>query len=122
MVCAFGRLHIEMAALKTTCDWLQGRDCVQALVQAEIAVTVESFLRVVHVARTRISHQITVAALHILQHRAYDCYCQREFVDSNESNLSDFEDGCQQRAMEIPQFQYWATFFDKHLIHTVHVP
>ena len=30
-------LHIEMAALKTIGDWLQGSAWVQALVQADIA-------------------------------------------------------------------------------------
>ncbi len=95
----FGGLHIEMATLKTIGDWLQGIDWIQALVQAEISVkAAESFLRSEHVARTRSAHQITAAALYILQHRSYDCYCQREFVDSDESNLPDVEYCCQQRA------------------------
>ena len=36
-VLMLGGLHIEMAALKTICDWLQGSRWVQALVQADIA-------------------------------------------------------------------------------------
>lgn len=47
-----------------------------ALVQANItsAGTVDSFLRAAHVARTRNAHQVTAAALYILQHRAYNDY------------------------------------------------
>ncbi len=115
MVVMLGGLHIEMAALKTISDWLQGSDWIHILVQAEIAVTAESFLRVVHVARSRRAHQITAAALYIRQHRAYDCYCQSEFVNSDESNVPDFEDLCQQRAMKIPKFHYWATLLDLEL-------
>ncbi len=112
MVVTVGGLHIEMAALKTIGDWLQGSDWIHILVQAEIAVRAESFLRVVHIARSRRAHQITAAALYILQHRSYDCYCRREFVESDESSLPDVEYCCQQRATEIPQFQYWATLLE----------
>ena len=74
MVVMFGGLHIEMAALKTLGDWLRGSAWVQALVQTEIATpgTADSFLRAAHGTRTRIAHQITATALHILQHRAYE--------------------------------------------------
>ena len=63
-----------MAALKTLGDWLKGSGWVQALVQAEITTpgAVDSFLKAVHVSRTRRAHQVTVDALHILKHRAYD--------------------------------------------------
>ena len=46
-VVLFGGLHIEMAALKTLGNWLQGSGWVQALVEAEIASagTADSFLR-----------------------------------------------------------------------------
>jgi len=62
----FGGLHIEMAAVKTLADWLDGSGWVQALVHAEITTpgTAESFLRASHVTRTRRAHQATAAALH----------------------------------------------------------
>jgi hypothetical protein len=93
----FGDLHIEMAALKTLGDWLQGSVWVSALVQAEITTpgTADSFLRAIHMARTRRVHQITVAALYILQHHAYDCYCLME-ADGAE-RLLDFQHWCDQR-------------------------
>ena len=52
---------------KTLGDWLKESGWVQALVQTEIATTgtAESFLRAVHVARTRSAHQVTVTALYI---------------------------------------------------------
>ena len=75
-VLMLGGLHIEMAALKTIGDWLQGSGWAQALVQADIATvgTADSLHRATHVMRTRKAHQITAAALYILQHHAYDHY------------------------------------------------
>ena len=68
-VIILGGLHIEMAALKTAGDWLQGSGWTKALVQAEIATAgiADSFLRASHVGRTKYAHQVTAAALHILQ-------------------------------------------------------
>ena len=60
-----------------------------------------------HVMRTRKVHQITVAALHILQHRAYDHYnltCSKV----GQTPL-DYEAWCDKRKHNCPQFQYWAT-------------
>ena len=63
IVVMFGKLHIEMAALRTLGNWLQGSGWVQALAQAKIATagTAESFLRASHVLRTRRAHQVTAA-------------------------------------------------------------
>ena len=76
-VIMFGGLHIEMAALKTVGDWLKGSGWVQALVQAGITTvgTADSFIHAAHVTRTRRAHQVTLAALYILKHHAYDSYC-----------------------------------------------
>ena len=78
-----GGLHIEMTALKTLGDWLQGSGWIQALVQAEIttAGTAYSFLRAAHVTRTRRAHQVTAAALYILQRRAYGQYSTTNTAD-----------------------------------------
>ena len=72
----FGGLHIEMAALKTVGDWLESSGWAEALVQAEIATvgTADSLHKASHVMRTKKAHQITAAALYILQHSAYDHY------------------------------------------------
>ena len=73
-VVMFGGLHIEMAAMRTLGDWLQGSGWVEALVQAEIttASTADSFLRAAHVARTRPANQVTAAAMYTMQYRAYN--------------------------------------------------
>lgn len=94
----FGGLHIEMAALKTIGDWLQGSGWVQALVQAEIATTgtADSLLRVAHVMRTRRAHQITSAALYILQQRAYNHY------SVNVESPVGFDAWCDQRKQDCP--------------------
>lgn len=121
IVVMFGGLHIEMAALKTLGDWLQGSGWVQALVQAEIATagTADSFLRASHVLRTRRAHQVTAAALYILQHHAYNHYCLGETRDAED--LPAFEDWCRQRRDNIPQFRYWATVLELELLVLVYV-
>ena len=62
------------------------RDWMNALVQAKITMPgiARSFLRAVHVAHTKRAHEVTAAALYILQHRAYDHYCLQA-VDNAES-------------------------------------
>ncbi|KAL8614538.1 hypothetical protein ACOMHN_066368 [Nucella lapillus] len=110
----FGGLHIEMAALRTLGDWLQG----SGWVQAEIA-TAYSFLRASHVLRTRRAHQVTAAALYILQHRAYKHYCLGETRDAED--LPEFEDWFCQRGKYIPQFHYWATVLELELLVQVYV-
>ena len=114
-VVMLGGLHTEMAALKTAGDWLQDSGWTQALVQAEIASagTADSFLRAAHVSRTRRAHQVTVAALHILQHRAYDIYNER--ATARDEEPLEFEAWCDQRAAACPQFQYWATVLNLEL-------
>jgi len=121
IVVMFGGLHIEMAALRTLGDWLQGSGWVEALVQAEIATagTADSFLRASHVLHTRRAHQVTAAALYILQHRTYNDYCLEETRDAED--LPEFKDWCRQRREDNPQFHYWATVLELELLVLVYV-
>lgn len=61
----FGGLHIEMAALKTLGNLLEGSGWTGALVQAGITTpgTADSFLNASHVTRTRRAHQVTASSL-----------------------------------------------------------
>ena len=121
LVVMFGGLHIEMTALNTVGDWLQGSGWTQALVQAEIttAGTADSFLRAAHVTRTRRAHQITAAALYILQRRAYDQYSTTNTED--DEHPGSFEDWCSQREQMYPQFQYWTTVLALELSTLIYV-
>ncbi len=120
-VVMLGGLHIEMSALKAVGDWLKGSGWVQALVQAEIATagTAESFLHAAHVTRTRRAHQVTAAALYMLQHHAYSNYCQSCTRDGHP--VIAFKEWCQQREQVCPQFQYWATVMELKLCILVYV-
>ena len=66
-------LHIEMALWSLCGDLLDASGWTTALTEAGIASsgTSDSFLRVAHLTKTRRAHQITVVALHKLQHVAY---------------------------------------------------
>ena len=59
------------------------------------------------------AHQISAAALYILQHRAYDRYYLRESEDAED--MPEFEDWCHQRE-DIPQFQYRTTMLELELL------
>ena len=74
LVVMFSGLPIEMAAQKLG-DWLPGSGWVNALVQAQITTpgTTDSFLRAPHVGCTKRAHQVTAAALYILQHLSTSC-------------------------------------------------
>ena len=62
-------LHIEMAAFKALGGWLDGSGWTDRLVQAGVAKVgmADSFLKASHITRTRHAHQVTAAALFILQ-------------------------------------------------------
>ena len=96
-IVVFGGLHIEIAALGNLPDWLQGSGRVEALVQAEITTTgtADSFLRAAHVARIRRAHQVTAAALYILQYRANN-NCDTDTEDEP------FMNGAQRGKRELP--------------------
>ena len=100
-------------------NWLQGSGWVEAPLQADISSpgTADSFLKAAHVSRTRRAHQITAAALNVLQRRAYDNYCQTQTDQVPQA----FEAWCTQRATNIPQFQYWSTVPELELLVLVFV-
>ena len=102
-----GGLHIEMAAFKTLGYWLEGSGWTDAIINAGIATSgvADSLIKVAHLSRTRHAYQITAAALHILQHQAYDMYLQN--VPNAEEHLL-FTDWCEKMSVEQPQFMYWS--------------
>ena len=116
----FGGLHIEMAAFKTIGDLLDGSGGVGALVQSNVATpgTADSFLRVVHVSRTRRGHQITACSLYLLLKKAYLEYCNSLGEEQNSSSL---EDWCSNRAELYPQFKFWLLILQMELAVMVYV-
>ncbi|KAG1664759.1 Flotillin-1 [Nymphon striatum] len=88
-------------------------------IRLETAGSADSFIRASHVLRTRRAHQVTAAALYILQHRAYSHYCLGQTRDAKD--LSEFESWCCQRGKDIPQFHYWATMLELELLLLVYV-
>ena len=116
-VILLGGLHIEMAALTTPGDFLDGSGWTHALTQADLATAgkAESFLKTSHVKRTRHAHQVTASALSILLHNAYDTYvCE-------ESEPMPFDEWCTERIEASPQFQYWLIVMQLELLVLVYV-
>ena len=116
-VILLGGLHIEMAALTTPGDFLDGSGWTHALTQADLATAgkAESFLKTSHVKRTRHAHQVTASALSILLHNAYDTYvCE-------ESEPMPFDEWCTERVEASPQFQYWLIVMQMELLVLVYV-
>ena len=99
----------RVVALKTIGDWLESSGWAQALVQAEIATAgiADSLHKTSHVMCTRKNHQITAAALYILQHHAYENYSLTCLKDGQ--TQMEFEAWCDERKQNFPQFWYWAT-------------
>ena len=109
-----GGLHIEMTAFKVIGDWLDGSGWTTAIFNAGIATSgvADSMLKATHVTRTRHAHQITAAALSIMQHDAYDRY--KETLLAGE-NLLNFTDWCGKMTAEQPQFKYWSVVLEIEL-------
>ena len=110
----FGGLHIEMAALKTLGDLLDGSGWTGSLIQAGVATsgTADSFLRASHMTRTRRAHQITASSLYILLQKAYTEYSNA--LDEGH-NMMSVEDWCTERASSCPQFHFWSIILQLEL-------
>ena len=68
-----GGLHIEMSAMRLLENLLRGSGWTHLLVAANVtsAGIADSLLKCAHVTRSRLAHEITAAALYILQQRAF---------------------------------------------------
>ena len=102
-VVMLGGLHYEVAALKTICDWLQGSEWTQALVQANITTVgkADSLSRATQVVPTKRHIKLLLFSLYIcnmtntilLVHKKWDF----------------FEVWYLMRKQCCPQFHYWKT-------------
>ncbi len=94
-----GGLHTEMALWKTLGDILEGSGWTTALTDAEVSSTgtAASFLKCVHLTRTRHAHQVTVLTLQKLQHEAF---MQSGCDESGEAWVSKM---CERS----PRFKFW---------------
>ena len=108
-----GGLHIELAALKTLGDLLEGSGWTGALVTAKVASpgTADSFLKAAHITRTRRAHQITASSLYILLQRAYTEYC-REYQGDE---LMEMDVWCADQVAACPHFLFWYTILHLEL-------
>ncbi|MES9882849.1 MAG: hypothetical protein ABW185_18430 [Sedimenticola sp.] len=104
-VVMLGGLHIKMTLLKALGDLLDGSGWTSTLVQANVATsgTADSFLKAAHIKRTARAHQLTACALFKLQHESYKAYQTSQQGIAAES----FDEWCNQRAEESPQFHFW---------------
>ena len=107
-VIMFGGLHIEMAALRSIGTLLHGSGWTTAIIEAGVASpgTAESFLSASSVTRTRQAHQITACSLYQLMKEAYHDHCTADVS---------FENWCERRKQESPQFQFWSMVLDMEL-------
>lgn len=80
LVVMFGALHVEMAAFRALGKWLTGSGWTEVLSNAGVATpgVSDSLLVASHLTKTRRAHQITAAALHLLQHQAYSKFTEKK--------------------------------------------
>jgi len=102
-VIMFGGLHVEIAALKALGSLVTGSGWAKAITDAGIVSSgsAEGLLTASHVRRCRHAHEISLAALHILQQLAY------EKSGGDNSSVS-FADWCSQQCLDHPQFAFWS--------------
>ena len=109
LVIKFGGLHIELAALRSMETLLRDSGWTESLFEAGVASsgTAESFLSAASITRTRQAHQVTVSSLYKLLKSAYADYC---------SGVFSFEDWCDGRKLDSPQFHFWHLVLSMELI------
>ena len=105
-VVMFGGLHIEMAVLRSAGTILRDSGWTSTLSEAGVASpgTAESFLVASSVTRTRQAHQVTACSLYKLMKAAYNHYCDDNVANSD---ILHFENWCEKRRIENPQFCFW---------------
>ena len=113
-VVLLGGLHIEMALLSAMGDWLNGSGWVAVMATANVTTEgrADALQKGSHTSRAQWAHQVTAAALYILQKRAYAVYQD----ESSSENTLTFEDWNQQMGAAHPQFEYWYKVFNLELL------
>ncbi len=103
-VVMLGGLHIEMSFLRLIGDWLAGSGWAEAITTANVTTEgrVDGLLKGSHVTRGQWAHQVSAAALYVLQKRAYAAY--KEELTSEDT--LDFDDWCNHMQVSHPQFNY----------------
>lgn len=66
-------LHIKMALYKTLGKWLDGSGRTDVLVDGQVTTpgVFDSFVSAIHLKKNRHAHQVTAAALYVLEQQAY---------------------------------------------------
>ncbi len=103
-----GGLHIEMAILKVLGNWLDGSGWVA--IMASTNVTTEGRADALqsgsHTSRSQWAHQVTAAALFLLQNEAFIAY--KEEMASDHLDVKSFDEWCGDRETKHPLFLYWS--------------
>jgi len=96
-----GGLHVEKVALKLIGDLLKDSEWSKVLVQAGLFTSgvADKLLSASHIKKTRRSHELTLAALHILKMKAFE-----ERVDKS-VGYNQWND---ERRKDSPMFFYWS--------------
>ncbi|KAJ8887573.1 hypothetical protein PR048_013790 [Dryococelus australis] len=99
-----GGLHIELAALRMAGKWLQGSGWTSLLVDAGVTspIKADSVLKTSHIKKSRYAHEVTAAAIHILQQLAYQEH-KENFTDL----ILSLSDWYTKMRAEQPMLQYW---------------
>ena len=109
----FGPLHIEMGVFKALGDWLDGSGWDAVLSEAKVARpgVAQSCVDGSHLTRTRHAHQVTAAALHHLQNKAYESY-----LEQTEGNILSKAEWVENMSQSSPQFKYWNMTLELELL------
>ncbi len=108
MMIMLGGLHTDMAAFRSLSIWLADSGWTDILVTSEVTTpgTADSFLKVSHITKTRHAHQVTAAALYILQQKAYNSYTTTVPQGTEKVDFGTCQ--CVQCCERSRQFKYWS--------------
>ena len=98
-----------MTALRSLGSLPEDSGWTAALTEARVASvgTADSFLSAASVTKTRHAHQVTACSVYKLLQSAYSAYCTDVEEMADPTDTRSFEDWCEHRKLQGPQFRYW---------------
>jgi len=109
-----------MTALRSLGSLPEDSGWTAALTEARVASvgTADSFLSAASVTKTRHAHQVTACSVYKLLQSAYSAYCTDVEEMADPTDTRSFEDWCEHRKLQGPQFRYWHLVLTNGISHS----
>ena len=102
-----------MASLRVLGRWLDGSGWYRAMSKITSSGRADAMIAGKHVTRTRCAHEVTTAALYVLQRAAHGKYTR---AHAGGVNVLPFDEWCAEKSQAHPQFLYCGKTLELELL------